>query len=67
MDPKQCLADASVALVEGDLDNARDLLLDYAEWRAKGGFEPRLHHGELIGPQYGDAKAKEIASYLPAI
>lgn len=65
MDAKQCLADASEALVDDDFETARYLLAEYALWRAKGGFEPRIHNGELIGPQYGDEKAKQIASYLP--
>jgi len=65
MDPKQCLSDASVALVEDDFEQCRDLLIDYRSWRAKGGFEPLLHNGDQIGPKHGDEKAAEIASYLP--
>ena len=40
MDPLACLISADQSLTDGDIDEARQRLTDYREWRAKGGYEP---------------------------
>ena len=40
MDPVACLQRAHDALDDGNLDEARDLLASYRDWRRRGGFEP---------------------------
>lgn len=50
MDPQACLDRAWCAILIGDLDEARDALDDYYNWRRMGGFEPPS----------GDALARQI-------
>jgi hypothetical protein len=40
MDPKACLLAAEEAITAQDKNTANDHLIDYAIWRANGGFEP---------------------------
>jgi hypothetical protein len=40
MDPTTTLDRAAKALNAGELDEALDLMKDYVDWRARGGFEP---------------------------
>lgn len=40
MDPKQTLLDAFDAWQADEIDECRDHLADYIDWRRKGGFEP---------------------------
>lgn len=56
MDPLQTLRDALAALDDGDADAAADLLDIYAQWRARGGFQP-------VG---GDALARILRLRLSA-
>jgi hypothetical protein len=40
MDPQACLDRVERLLDAGELDDGRDALDDYREWRLGGGFEP---------------------------
>jgi hypothetical protein len=54
MDPKACLDRAAKALEEGDVDEARAALDDYADWRQRGGWKP----------EGGDALAADLRQRL---
>ncbi len=54
MDPKACLDRVEEALDAGDMDEAREALVDYDEWRHRGGFEP----------EGGDARADALRARL---
>ncbi len=54
MDPQACLRRAAEALEQGDTDEARAALADYASWRRRGGWQP----------EGGDALAAELRRRL---
>lgn len=57
MDPLACLLAAETAIIKRHHDDAHEHLTNYAEWRAKGGFEPTgiipLHIADKT-PRNGD-------------
>ena len=54
MDPAACLQRAHDQLDDGNIDEARDALTSYREWRRRGGFEP----------EGGDQRADELEQML---
>jgi hypothetical protein len=40
MDPMQCLKNAIGAYIDGEYDTVFDCLVDYKNWRERGGFCP---------------------------
>ncbi len=61
MDPTQLLINADQAISDGELEEARELLQHYRNWRAKKGFEPRHDLWSVHGRP---AKGDTYATYL---
>lgn len=61
MDPSEALRIADQAISDCDPDRAADALLNYAEWRRAGGFEPVDVAGSALA---GDKFEAQVAKRL---
>lgn len=68
MDPKAALLEAINIYLDGDLATAAENLHSYANWRARGGFEPRVERSEIDAalklPAEHSCCADHIAAWL---
>lgn len=62
MDPIALLLNAMNCLDDGDTDIAIDMIRNYRDWRAKGGFDPDMPANSVTGtsPCTGDEFADRL-------